>query len=96
MLSVLGKTGSGGAALADLGRRQMAAALAVGRHSEAVAAARRWRRATNRSLALHETEALLSLLRFGEALVIANAALRAASTLRRRRDCGWCGPRPCS
>jgi len=76
MLSVLGKTGLAGAVLADLGRRQMAAAIAVGRHADAVAAARRWRQRQHEpGLALQEAEALVSLLRYSEALVIVNALL---------------------
>ncbi len=76
MLSTFGKAGSGDGVLADLGRRQMAAARAVGRHSEAIAAARRWhRRRPHPDLALLEAEALLSLLRFAEALVVTDAAL---------------------
>ncbi len=76
MLCVLGKNGSVSAALADLGRRQMAAALAVGRHSDAVVAARRCRQQHYEpGLALQEAEALLSLLRYSEALVIVNALL---------------------
>jgi len=76
MLCVLEKDGSRGGALADLGRRQMAAALAVGRHSDTVVAARRWRRRHHEpSLVLQEAEGLLSLLRYSEALVIVNALL---------------------
>lgn len=76
MLPVLGRTGTGGVTLADLGRRQMAAALAVGRHSEAIAAARRCRQRHHEpGFALQEAEALLSLLRYSEALVIVKALL---------------------
>jgi tetratricopeptide (TPR) repeat protein len=65
---------------AELHRRRAVAALAVGRHVEAVEAARRGRRgaqpAAAGALALLECEALFGLLRPADVLAVTNRALR--------------------
>jgi DNA-binding NtrC family response regulator/tetratricopeptide (TPR) repeat protein len=65
--------------LSQIGRLHVKAALATGRHAEAVSAARRARRrrhAPDAGLALEEAEALLNLLRYREAAGVATRGLR--------------------
>jgi DNA-binding NtrC family response regulator/tetratricopeptide (TPR) repeat protein len=63
-------------ALADLNRWQMSAAVAAGRHADAIAVARRGSRGGgDLEVAVQEAEALLPLLRYGESLSATARAL---------------------